>query len=281
MRLVSACTVVLVALMLLLSVGPVVGQEPPAPAPAPIVHSNPPPSAAPVPARPPAKMWSTKAEVSYVSTSGNADTTTAKLGGETQYKPGPWTMVARGAFLTSTAVTAGRNQRVDGLLRASRTVSPRLELFGQMVYLENTFAGIGSSFYPLGGVAYALVDAPPHSWKGRLGLGYGQESRLRRPDLSFATADAETAYRWNMSKTAEFRQDAQQSCVVTGCVMCILHAWAPRRSRSKMRLTSGCDPPGDILASRSARSCFAPRGPKTPSPRGACSTPSGAALAPG
>jgi putative salt-induced outer membrane protein YdiY len=208
MRFAFARNAAFAALVLLASAAPVVAQEPPAPAPAPIVHSNPPPSPALVASRPPVKVWSTKAEVSYVSTSGNADTTTAKLGGETQFKPGPWTMVARGAFLTSTAVTAGRNQRVDGLLRASRTVSPRLELFGQMVYLENTFAGIGSSFYPLGGVAYALVEAPPHSWKARVGLGYGQENRLRRPDLSFATADAETAYRWSMSKTSEFRQDA-------------------------------------------------------------------------
>ena len=143
-----------------------------------------------------------------MATAGNADTTTAKLGGETQYRPGTWTLVGRAAFLTSSAVEADRNRRVDGLLRASRTVSPRLEVYGQMVYLENTFAGIGSSFYPLGGVAYALVETPPHSWKARVGLGYGQENRLRRQDLSFATADAETAYRWSMSRTAELRQEA-------------------------------------------------------------------------
>jgi putative salt-induced outer membrane protein YdiY len=204
----SRVSPVWLALLGVLAVAPAAAQETPAPAPAPIVHSNPPALAAVLPARAPASLWSTKAEVSYVSTSGNADTTTAKLGGETQYKPGAWTLLARGAFLTSTAAAADRNRRVDGLLRTSRTVSPRLEVFGQIVYLQNTFAGIGSSFYPLGGVAYALVETPPHSWKARVGLGYGQESRLRRPDLSFATADAETAYRWALSKTAEFRHDA-------------------------------------------------------------------------
>jgi putative salt-induced outer membrane protein YdiY len=173
------------------------------PAKAPMVTPNPPRLA-------PAKKgdrWVTKAEVSYVSTGGNSDTTTAKLGSEVQYKPDDWTLFLRAAFLTSDNDLEARRHRVDGLLRASRSVSPRLELFGQLMYLRNTFAGINHSLYPLGGLAYALVEASPHSLKTRVGLGYGQENRLRQPSLSFATADAETAYRWTFSKTAELRED--------------------------------------------------------------------------
>jgi putative salt-induced outer membrane protein YdiY len=173
------------------------------PAKAPTVASNP-------PRLPPARngdRWISKAEVSYVATAGNSDATTAKLGSEVQYKPEDWTLFLRAAFLTSDNDVEARRHRVDGLLRASRNVSPRLELFGQLVYLRNTFAGINHSFYPLGGLAYALVEATPHSLKTRVGLGYGQENRLRQPSLSFATADAETAYRWTLSKTAELRED--------------------------------------------------------------------------
>jgi putative salt-induced outer membrane protein YdiY len=155
-----------------------------------------------------ADQWTGKAEVSYVSTSGNADTTTARVGSELQYAPDGWTFFLRGAFLTSTSETTEKNRRIDGLLRASHTLGRGLEAFGQVTYLRNTFAGIGSSVYPLGGLAYTVIDGKPHTLTARLGFGYGQESRVRQPELNFATADAQTAYRWALSKTAEFREDA-------------------------------------------------------------------------
>jgi len=177
------------------------------PAPAPIVESRPLPPLDPLPTVPRPDRWAGKGELSYVATGGNVDTTTAKIAAEVEYKPARWTMLARGAFVTSTTQAGEEGQRVDGLLRASRTISPRAELFAQMLYLQNTFAGIDSSFYPLAGVAYALFASPRQTVNVRLGFGYGQESRVRTRDSGFATADSEVNYRWRISRTAEFRQD--------------------------------------------------------------------------
>jgi putative salt-induced outer membrane protein len=174
------------------------------PAPAPIVFPRRPPP----PPEPPVDRWNGKGEVSYVATGGNTDTSTAKLAGEIEYKPALWAVLLRGAYLTSTTETGERNERTDGLLRASRAVTPRLDLFGQIVYLENTFAGIGRSFYPLAGVSYRLLTSPVHSLTGRFGFGYGQESRVRERNNTFATADSELNYRWRVSDTAELTQDA-------------------------------------------------------------------------
>jgi putative salt-induced outer membrane protein len=149
-----------------------------------------------------------KGELSYVATGGNTDTTTAKVAAEVQYKPARWTMLARAAFVTSTTPAGEHGQRVDGLFRASRSISPKAELFAQMLYLQNTFAGIDSSFYPLAGVSYALFASPRQTISLRVGLGYGQESRVRTRDSGFATADSEVGYRWRFSKTAELSQDA-------------------------------------------------------------------------
>jgi putative salt-induced outer membrane protein YdiY len=181
-------------------------QTPIPPTRAPIVISRPPPLA---PRTEAARKnpWSGRGEVSYVATTGNADTTTAQVGGETMYKPGPWSALFRAGYLTSTKADGTRDRRIDGLVRASREVSAKMEVFGQMAYVENTYAGLSHSFYPLAGIAYELLAGKPHSLTTRVGLGYGQESRVRTRDLSFATADAETAYRWTMSKTAELRQD--------------------------------------------------------------------------
>jgi putative salt-induced outer membrane protein YdiY len=176
------------------------------PAQAPIVISRPPPLERGT-EKTRKHRWSGRGEVSYVATTGNADTTTAQVGGETIYKPGQWSALFRAGYLTSTKADGTRDRRIDGLVRASREVSAKLELFGQIAYVENTYAGLSHSFYPLAGIAYELLAGKPHSLTTRVGLGYGQESRVRTRDLSFATADAETAYRWTMSKTAELRQD--------------------------------------------------------------------------
>ena len=191
------------ALALWLAPPPAAAQTFVPPAPAPIVFPRRPPTP-----DPPTDRWNGKGEVSYVATGGNTDTSTAKLAGELEYKPALWAVLLRAAYLTSTTETGERNQRTDGLLRASRTVTPRLDLFGQILYLENTFAGIGSSFYPLAGVSYRLLTSPVHSLTGRLGFGYGQESRVRERDNTFATADSELNYRWRVSGTAELTQDA-------------------------------------------------------------------------
>jgi putative salt-induced outer membrane protein YdiY len=175
------------------------------PAKAPIVVSHPPRRKAP---RAPRPRWSGKAEASYVATTGNADDTTARIASELQYSPGRWTVFLRGAFLTSSSSEDGHRHRVDGIVRTSRALTDRVELFGQMVYLENTFAGLDSSFYPLGGVAYALLDTPPHALTTRVGLGFGQEDRLGMPGFTFASADVDTSYRWTLSKTAKIKQDA-------------------------------------------------------------------------
>jgi putative salt-induced outer membrane protein YdiY len=178
------------------------------PAPAPIVESRPLPAPDPLPVVPRPDRWTGKGEVSYVSTGGNVDTTTAKLAGEVEYKPAKWTMLARAAFVTSTRPDGEHGRRVDGLLRASRRISPRAQLFAQLLYLQNTFAGIDSSFYPLAGVSYALVASRRQDVDVRIGLGYGQESRVRTRDSGFATADSEVNYRWRLSRTAELGQDA-------------------------------------------------------------------------
>ena len=174
------------------------------PAPAPLVVPRPVPAHEPPP---PPDRWSGKGELSYVATGGNTDTNTAKLAGEIEFKPSRWALLARAAFLNSTTETGDRNQRVDGLLRASRGLTSRIDAFAQIVYLENTFAGISSSFYPLAGLSYDVFTSPTHVLTARVGLGYGQESRVLTPDRTFPTADSEIGYRWRLSKTAEFQQD--------------------------------------------------------------------------
>ncbi|MEO6327257.1 MAG: DUF481 domain-containing protein [Thermoanaerobaculia bacterium] len=161
-----------------------------------------PPAAAPPP------LWSGKAELSYVSTSGNTSTQTIGAAGELLYQPSPWSVLFRGAFVRAEADGDLKARSVSALVKGSRDLSPRLGLFVQAGYLENTFAGIDHRIAAEGGVSYAIIASGRHLLKAEFGLGYTKETRLLGDDLSFASARAGLAYKCVISKTAEFTDDA-------------------------------------------------------------------------
>jgi putative salt-induced outer membrane protein YdiY len=71
------------ALLTAVLAAPVAAQEPPAP-PAP---------------EPPPPLWSGKAELAYAATTGNTSTSSFGLGLEVVYRPAPWAVEGKFAFL--------------------------------------------------------------------------------------------------------------------------------------------------------------------------------------
>src|SRR5262249_14434270 len=93
------------------------------------------------PPKPP-PLWSGKAEVSYVATSGNSDTKTLGAAGEAEYQPLPWSAKLKLEFVRAESNGVVSARSFAGLLRGARKLSDRLETYAQAGYLENTFAGI-------------------------------------------------------------------------------------------------------------------------------------------
>ena len=174
-------------------------------------------AAAEEPPKPP-PVWSGKAEASYVATSGNSDAKTLGAAGEVAYVPGVWNFKLSLAFIRSEADGIETARSFEGLLRAARKLSPRLEIYAQGAYRENTFAGIDHQLAGEAGAAYQFLSGEPHSLKAEVGLGYTREERLlpRIPPTvpqqtetrSFATARAGLEYKWKFTKTAEFSEEA-------------------------------------------------------------------------
>jgi putative salt-induced outer membrane protein len=178
-RPVGACSLALVARVAL-------GDEPPKPPP----------------------LWSGKAEVSYVATSGNSDTKTLGAAGEAEYQPLPWSAKAKIEFVRAEANGVVNARSFAGLLRGARKLSDRLETYAQGAYVENTFAGIDHRVAGEGGLAYLLFTSGPHTIKVEGGVGYTKEDRTNGDDRSFGTARAGLLYKWKLSKTAEFSEEA-------------------------------------------------------------------------
>ena len=156
---------------------------------------------------PPPPLWSGKAEVSFVSTSGNSDTQTLGAGAEVEYQPGVWSGKAKLDYIKSEANGTTNARALAGLLRGARKLVGRLEAYAQGDYLKNTFAGIERRLSGQTGLAYDLLPPGAHALKAQAGLGYTSEHRVASSDRSFASAAAGLLYKWTFSKTADFSNE--------------------------------------------------------------------------
>ena len=150
----------------------------------------------------PADVWSGTAEVSFVSTSGNTDIRTLGVGGEIEYRLTDWSGLAKIAFIESEADDVVNARSFSALLQVSRPFSPRLEAYGRVGYLKDTFAGIDDRISSEGGISSAIATTDPHSLTTLIGFGFTREVRLGADDLSFVTANATLQYSWALSETS-------------------------------------------------------------------------------
>ena len=151
----------------------------------------------------PADVWSGTAEVSFVSTSGNTDTRTLGVGGGIEYQPADWSGLAKITFIESEADDVVNARSFRALLQVSHPFSPRLEAYGRVGYLKDTFAGIDDRISSEGGISYAIAttDAALAHDADRIGLHARGSPRRRRP-LVGPTANATLQYSWALSETS-------------------------------------------------------------------------------
>ena len=161
----------------------------------------------PAPAGPPPR-WERKAELSLVSTGGNTETQTIGAGASVTFRPGVWTTEGRAAFVRSETSDVETAKSFVADLREARAISTRAEVYGRYGYLEDPFAGIDHRNTVDGGLGYKLLMGPVHTLRVDGGLGYTREARTTAVDQSFALANFGTAYKWQISKSADLSDGA-------------------------------------------------------------------------
>jgi putative salt-induced outer membrane protein len=165
-----------------------------------------PPAPTPTPPPPP-PLWSGKAEVSYVGTSGNTDTSSLGGGFQVDYKPLPWEFGLKGAVIHAETddITTAESFGLD--FRASRLLNERWDLFGEALYYKNEFAGIESRYGVRGGAGYKLLLGPAHFLKFDAAFGFISEDPVIGEEDDFPTLSGGVHYKWVFSPNAEFTDD--------------------------------------------------------------------------
>ena len=158
---------------------------------------------------PPPPRHEASAEFAFVGTTGNASTQTLGLGGESIYRPVPWTLKNRAAFVRNKSESELKAQALLFLARAEREIRPRLAGFGEYGYFRDRFAGITHRNGVAGGLAYKLIDLAAHVLSIDGALGYLYEGRLVGENVSSPTYGTGGAYRWKLSDTATITDEAR------------------------------------------------------------------------
>ncbi len=156
----------------------------------------------------PAKPLTGNGEISYVSTSGNSDTTSLGAGLGLKYKPGPWTTEFTASYVKADSNGETTAEKLSALLAESRSLNDRLDVYARIGYLTNEFAGIDSNVYADAGALYKLLRGDSQFLEVGGGIGYTDENRIGAEDRKFTSANALAKYKWQISKTAEFTDNA-------------------------------------------------------------------------
>lgn len=161
------------------------------------------PVASPTP--PPA--WTGSAQVSFLNTSGNTETSVLGLGAEAGYKGvSPWSALLKAAFSRGSLGGEENLRNLGASLRGSRSLDPRTDFFVGLNYAEDIYAGIDSRVGAEAGVSRKLSAEGPHLLALEGGIGFTHEVRLpHRVTQNFAVGRAGFDYKYVISKTADFQ----------------------------------------------------------------------------
>ena len=169
------------------------------------------PCPCPEPPPPPDPLWFGKVNFSFLSTSGNTDTTSIGGAAELNYNPKPWLFTLKGAYLYSQTDGIVTAESSAASMRGNYDLTPRFYVFAGAGYLRNTFSGIDALWSIDGGAGYKLFDGPAHFLKAEGGVGWTNEKDIIldvvQPSRSYANVRAALYYKWQFTKNANFTND--------------------------------------------------------------------------
>lgn len=165
----------------------------------------------PPPPAPPPPVWFGKVDLSYLSTSGNTDTSSIGGGMELNYNPKPWLFTLKGAYLKSSTDGDTTAEAMSFSLRGLRQLTERIDVFVGAGYLRNRFSGINNIYNFDGGAGYKIFTGPEHTLRVEGGVGYTTEQDILLgviiPYRNYANIRTGLGYKWQFSKTAAFTND--------------------------------------------------------------------------
>lgn len=158
------------------------------------------------PPAPPPPLWTGSVGLSYLSTSGNTDTSSLGLTASWARQPTPWGMEISAFANRSEADGVTTAERYFGGLRGKRAMGDRFELFGGLSYASDEFAGFDSRVIVEAGGIWKALFGPRHELAFDAGLTWTDEEPVVGEGIDYLGAVAGAAYAWKVTEAATFRE---------------------------------------------------------------------------
>ncbi len=156
----------------------------------------------------PEPLWTGNGALSYVSTTGNTDTTSFGLDFSFIRRPTPWGLEVYGLFNQADDSGEKTAERYLAGIRGIRELNDRWSLFAGLSGEKDEFAGFDLRTLLEAGATYKAIDNGKFFLSFDGGLTYTDEDRIEpEPDIGFMGALAAVHFAWNISETAKLTED--------------------------------------------------------------------------
>lgn len=151
--------------------------------------------------------WAGKVTLGYLATSGNTENSTLNTGFEVSYTSGKWAHLLEAAAISASENEVTTAEAYDLGWKSERKITDHDFLFGRLQWRKDNFGAFDTQFSQTLGYGRRLIDNDKHKLNAELGVG------ARQSELQLGGTENETIvtaggyYKWQLSETAEFRQD--------------------------------------------------------------------------
>jgi len=152
-------------------------------------------------------VWKGSLGLSWVTTSGNTDTTSAGFDFTLDRKPKPWGLAfaARGNKAQDSGATTAENYFVAG--RALRALGKRWEAFGGLQWSRDPFAGFDSQTVVSAGGTYLAVESDRNHLSFDMGLAYTWEDQISPvEEVAYGGGIFGLAWEWKLGEKSKLTE---------------------------------------------------------------------------
>ncbi len=150
-----------------------------------------------------------RAELSFVSTTGNTSTETIGTAAELAFVPGPWRLESQGRYIRTTAEDHVLAESISSQLRASRRLFNEVAGYGEARFLRNAFAGIRRQTTLELGLAKEFLRRGAQLVATEAAVGHIDEDRLSGADRRLTSGTVGLKLGFPLSRSSSWNQHAR------------------------------------------------------------------------
>ncbi|MDX8387234.1 MAG: DUF481 domain-containing protein [Ghiorsea sp.] len=154
-----------------------------------------------------ANEWGGNAELGFVQTNGNTDTSSLNVKGKGIQDGEEWRTTVDLGALKSTDTGATTSEKYNASVQEDWKLIGSGYLFGRIGYEQDKFGGFNSRTSETVGYGFDILKSDEKQWNAEVGIGARQIEDTAGAKTSDTVFRAATLFNWKISDTASFSQE--------------------------------------------------------------------------